>query len=160
MAISRLSDIIRQRRIRLACHCVRHPELMASEMILWEPTHGKKSRGSATVMAHASQPYSRMDSIHATKNLFLRPDFMFDFHTRSIPFRAYQARAFLTAISFSVLSTHDPRYLKSSLHSRTVPSEVCRGVSSSILYFRYFVLGPLRPRPTKAHSFSTRSSSS
>ena len=30
---------------------------------------------------------------------------MFDFHTRSIPFRAYQARAFLTAISFSVLST-------------------------------------------------------
>ena len=78
MAISRLSDTIRQRRIRLAGHCVRHPELMASEMILWEPTHGKKSRGSATVMAHASQPYSRMDSIHATKNLFLRPDFMFD----------------------------------------------------------------------------------
>ena len=41
----RLSDTIRQRRMRLAGHCVRHPELTASEMIFWEPTHGKKSRG-------------------------------------------------------------------------------------------------------------------
>ena len=24
---------------------MRHPELTASEMILWEPTHGKKARG-------------------------------------------------------------------------------------------------------------------
>ena len=31
--------------MRLAGHCVRHPELTASEMILWEPIHGKKSRG-------------------------------------------------------------------------------------------------------------------
>jgi len=43
--LPRLSDTIRQRRMRLAGHCVRHPELTASEMILWEPTHGKKSRG-------------------------------------------------------------------------------------------------------------------
>ena len=42
--LPRLSDTIRQRRMRLAGHCVRHPELTASEMILWEPTHGKKSR--------------------------------------------------------------------------------------------------------------------
>ena len=31
--------------MRLAGHCVRHPELAASELILWEPSHGKKSRG-------------------------------------------------------------------------------------------------------------------
>ena len=43
--LPRLSDIIRQKRMRLAGHCVRHPELTASEMIFWEPTHGKKSRG-------------------------------------------------------------------------------------------------------------------
>ena len=43
--LPRLSDTIRQRRMRLAGHCVRHPELTASELILWEPTHGKKSRG-------------------------------------------------------------------------------------------------------------------
>ena len=43
--LPRLSDTIRQRRMRLAGHCVRHPELTASEMILWEPTHGKKTRG-------------------------------------------------------------------------------------------------------------------
>ena len=43
--LPRLSVNIRQRRMRLAGHCVRHTELTASEMILWEPTHGKKSRG-------------------------------------------------------------------------------------------------------------------
>ena len=43
--LPRLSDTIRQRRMRLAGHCVRHSELTASEMILWEPTHGKKTRG-------------------------------------------------------------------------------------------------------------------
>ena len=41
----RLSDTIRQRRMRLAGHCVRHPELTASQLILWKPTHGRKSRG-------------------------------------------------------------------------------------------------------------------
>ena len=43
--LPRLSDTIRNRRMRLAGHCVRHPELTASGLVLWEPTHGKKSRG-------------------------------------------------------------------------------------------------------------------
>lgn len=43
--LPRLSDTIRQRRMRLAGHCMRHPELTASQLILWEPTHGRKSRG-------------------------------------------------------------------------------------------------------------------
>ena len=43
--LPRLSDKIRQRRMRLAGHCVRHPELGASELILWEPTHGRRARG-------------------------------------------------------------------------------------------------------------------
>ena len=43
--LPRLSDTVRQRRMRLAGHCVRHPELTASQLILWEPTHGRKSRG-------------------------------------------------------------------------------------------------------------------
>ena len=40
-----LSDTIRLRRMRLAGHCARHPELTASQLILWKPTHGRKSRG-------------------------------------------------------------------------------------------------------------------
>ena len=43
--LPRLSDKIRQRRMRLAGHCVRHLELSACELILWEPTYGKLSRG-------------------------------------------------------------------------------------------------------------------
>ena len=33
------------KRMGLAGHCFRHPELAASSLILWEPTHGKVSRG-------------------------------------------------------------------------------------------------------------------
>ena len=40
-----LSDKIRQRRMRLAGHCVRHPELTASELILWEPSQGTRAVG-------------------------------------------------------------------------------------------------------------------
>ena len=43
--LPRLSDTIRQRRMRLAGHCVRHPELTACQLVLWEPTHGRRSRG-------------------------------------------------------------------------------------------------------------------
>ena len=43
--LSRLSDKNRQWRTSLAGHCLRHPKLTASELILWEPSHGKKTRG-------------------------------------------------------------------------------------------------------------------
>ena len=43
--LPRLSDKIRQRRMGLSGHCVRHPELSASELILWEPSHGRRDRG-------------------------------------------------------------------------------------------------------------------
>ena len=43
--LPRLTDTIRQRRMRLAGHCMRHPELTASQLILWEPSHGRRYRG-------------------------------------------------------------------------------------------------------------------
>ena len=43
--LPRLTDKIRERRMRLAGHCTRHPELVASELVLWEPTHGTRSVG-------------------------------------------------------------------------------------------------------------------
>ena len=41
----RVNHKIRQRRLNLAGHCVRHPELAAHPTILWEPTQGTASRG-------------------------------------------------------------------------------------------------------------------
>ena len=32
-------------RLRLAGHCVRHSEEMASQLVLWDPSHGRPSRG-------------------------------------------------------------------------------------------------------------------
>ena len=40
-----LSSKIAARRLRLAGHCYRHPELSAKKLVLWEPTHGHRGRG-------------------------------------------------------------------------------------------------------------------
>ena len=40
-----VSDKIASRRLQLAGHCQRHPELAAHNLILWEPTHGHRGRG-------------------------------------------------------------------------------------------------------------------
>ena len=42
----KVTDKIRERRLRLAGHCVRHSELEASDLVLWEPTQGKLRRGN------------------------------------------------------------------------------------------------------------------
>ena len=43
--LSPVSTKVMSRRIRLADHCVRHPELSTNTLILWEPTHGSANRG-------------------------------------------------------------------------------------------------------------------
>lgn len=43
--LPRVTDKIAARRLRLAGHCHRHPELCTQKLVLWEPTHGTKSRG-------------------------------------------------------------------------------------------------------------------
>lgn len=43
--LPKLTDKIRARRLRLAGHCVRHDEEIASSLILWDPPHGRRSRG-------------------------------------------------------------------------------------------------------------------
>ena len=41
----RVSQRIAARRMKLAGHCQRHQELPAGRLVLWEPTHGHRSRG-------------------------------------------------------------------------------------------------------------------
>ena len=40
-----VSDKIASRRLQLAGHCYRHPELTAQKLVLWEPKHGHRNRG-------------------------------------------------------------------------------------------------------------------
>ena len=44
-ALPRVSVKIRERRMRLAGHCVRHPELVVSPLVLWEPIDRNMSKG-------------------------------------------------------------------------------------------------------------------
>ena len=43
--LQKVSSKVRERRLRLAGHCVRHQELMANKLVLWEPTRGRRGRG-------------------------------------------------------------------------------------------------------------------
>ena len=41
----RVSTKVMSMRMRMAGHCVRHPELSTTLLILWEPTHRSANRG-------------------------------------------------------------------------------------------------------------------
>ena len=43
--LPRVSDKIGSRRLQLAGHCFRHPELSSQPLVLWEPKHGNRGRG-------------------------------------------------------------------------------------------------------------------
>lgn len=43
--LPKVTDKIASRRLQLAGHCQRHPELSVQPLVLWEPKHGQKSRG-------------------------------------------------------------------------------------------------------------------
>ena len=47
--LPKVTDKIRERRLKLAGHCIRHSELEASDLVLWEPTQGKSNRGRQRV---------------------------------------------------------------------------------------------------------------
>ena len=40
-----VSSKLKSRWMRMAGHCIRHPELSTHQLILWEPTQGKANRG-------------------------------------------------------------------------------------------------------------------
>ena len=41
-----VSTKVKKRRMRLAGHCVRHPEEMAHNLVMWKPTEGRRNRGA------------------------------------------------------------------------------------------------------------------
>ena len=43
--LPQVSCKIQQRRMRLAGHCLRHPEEIANKLVLWEPLEGIRNRG-------------------------------------------------------------------------------------------------------------------
>ena len=43
--LPKVTDKIRERRLKLAGHCVRHSEEVASNLVLWQPSQGKPNRG-------------------------------------------------------------------------------------------------------------------
>ena len=45
--LPKVTDKINERRLGLAGHCNRHSELEVCNMILWEPSQGRSSRGSS-----------------------------------------------------------------------------------------------------------------
>ena len=48
-SMSRVGDTVAARRMQLAGHCFRHKELPASDLIIWAPTQGARTRGRRRV---------------------------------------------------------------------------------------------------------------
>ena len=48
-SLPRITDKIAMQRLRLAGHCIRHPEEIASKLVLWQPTEGRVKRGRKPV---------------------------------------------------------------------------------------------------------------
>ena len=47
--LPKLSEMVRERRLRLAGHCIRHEEEIAHQLVLWEPKRGQRNRGRRAV---------------------------------------------------------------------------------------------------------------
>ena len=62
--LPKVTTKIRQRRMRLAGHCVRHPEEMAHKLVLWEPTEGKKERAKSDNLHRQPPPRCRRKQHH------------------------------------------------------------------------------------------------
>ena len=43
--LPRLSNKIRNRRLKTVGHCIRHPQLLASDLVLWVSMYGKAQQG-------------------------------------------------------------------------------------------------------------------
>ena len=43
--LPKLSTKIQRMRMKFASHCYRNSELVASQLVLWQPIHGRKNRG-------------------------------------------------------------------------------------------------------------------
>ena len=63
-------------------------------------------------------------------------------------FKAFQAEALRIFTSWVVELTHDPRYLKSVIFSRSCPFCVCSGGTEGVLHVITLVIGSLVMSPT------------
>ena len=47
--LSRISEVIKERRLKLAGHLMRHDNEMRYKLVLWEPTNGSARRSRKTI---------------------------------------------------------------------------------------------------------------
>ena len=48
--LQQVTNKIQQRRMMLAGHLLRHPELVGHNMVLWEPKHGHRRQGGPKII--------------------------------------------------------------------------------------------------------------
>ena len=66
--LQNVSKKIAERRLRLAGNCLRHPEEIASHLVLWQPTIGSTSRErKATTFVNTLKRDTYLDSIQEIK---------------------------------------------------------------------------------------------
>ena len=72
---SRISKVIKERRLKLAGHLMRHDNEMAHKLVLWEPTNGSARRGRKTVnFVDNLRENIELDDIHEINTMMLDRD--------------------------------------------------------------------------------------
>ena len=57
-----ITEVIKERRLRFSGHCWRSKSELASKLILWDPSHGKRSRGRpATICIDQLEEYTGLE---------------------------------------------------------------------------------------------------
>ena len=49
IGLPKISEVIRDRRMTIASHCVRHKDEACHDLIFWQPRHGKRNRGRQSI---------------------------------------------------------------------------------------------------------------
>ena len=73
--LSRISEVIKERRLKLAGHLMRHDNEIAHKLVLWEPTNGisRRDRKTITFVDNLREDIG-LDDIHEIKTMMLDRD--------------------------------------------------------------------------------------
>ena len=73
--LSRISEVIEERRLQLAGHLMRHDNEMAHKLVLWEPTNRSARRGRKTItFVDNLREDIELDDINEIKTMMLDRD--------------------------------------------------------------------------------------
>ena len=69
IGLPKILEVIRDRRMTIACHCVRHKDEACHDLILWKPRNGKRNRDRQPITCIDNlKNYTELDDVEEIRN--------------------------------------------------------------------------------------------